>query len=381
MISLFKEFFRTEKASGLVLITCTVVSLILANSALAESYLSVWEWEIFSQPFSYWINDGLMAIFFLLIGLEIEREIYVGELSQLRNAMLPIVAAAGGMAVPALLHYTLNAGTPTQAGIGIPMATDIAFALGVLSLLGERVPLSAKVFLTALAIIDDLGAIIVIALGYSGSLSLINLGIALLIAVGLFACNRLGVRSLTVYLVAGLFLWHFVHASGIHATIAGVILAFLIPFGDGERPSPSSVLQHRLHYPVAFVILPLFALANTALPIHAGWHLALLNPNSLGIMAGLIIGKPVGITLFSLVGVWIGALHLPQGMTWRHIAGIAVLGGIGFTMSIFISILAFQDAAYVQESKIAILISSAIAGIAGYWVVRWVVLRSNASPV
>jgi len=257
------------------------------------------------------------------------------------------------------------------------MATDIAFALGVLSLLGSRVPTSAKVFLTALAIIDDLGAIIVIAVGYSSSLSLLNLSIALLIILALFACNRLGVRSVAVYLVAGLFLWHFVHASGIHATITGVLLAFLIPFGKGGGTSPSHIVQHWLHYPVAFLVLPLFALANTALPIQQGWHAALLQPNSLGIMLGLVLGKPIGITLLSMLGVWTKALVLPQGLTWRHVVAISILGGVGFTMSIFISLLAFQDPVFVQQSKIAILVSSAIAGVVGYLVIRRVISRSD----
>lgn len=378
MTQLFKEFFRTEKASGLILIACTGISLALANSGIAPAYLSIWQTSLFGHPISYWINDGLMALFFLLVGLEIEREIYVGELSQPRKAMLPIVAALGGMAIPALFHLALNKGTPTQAGIGIPMATDIAFALGVLSLLGDRVPLSLKIFLTALAIIDDLGAILVIAIFYSGDLSHLNLSIAALVVVVLIACNRMGVRYLAVYLIAGLVLWHFVHASGIHATIAGVILAFLIPFGKGDKTSPSHKLQHRLHYPVAFIILPLFALANTSIPIAQGWHLALLEPNSVGIALGLILGKPIGITLFSLLAVKVGLVLLPPDMTKNHLSAVSILGGIGFTMSIFISLLAFQDAVIVQQSKIAVLASSLIAGVAGYFAIR---LAASRSPV
>jgi Na+:H+ antiporter, NhaA family len=377
MTRLFIEFFKTEKASGLILIACTIVSLSLANSGVATSYLSLWQLPFFGQTLSYWINDGLMTVFFLLIGLEIEREIYVGELSQPRKALLPIVAAIGGMAVPALFHFSVNAGTSTQAGIGIPMATDIAFALAVLSLLGNRIPLSLKVFLTALAIIDDLGAILVIAIFYSGNLSVANLLIAGVIIVVLFVCNRLKISSLVLYLVGGIFLWHFVHQSGIHATITGVILAFLIPFGKGDESSPSYRLQHRLHIPVAFFILPLFALANTSLTIAPGWYLSLLHPNSIGIALGLVLGKPIGITMFSVLGVRMKILALPGDLKWKHIASVSVLGGIGFTMSIFIALLAFQDAAVVQESKIAILISSLFAGLLGYGILRVATQRSS----
>jgi NhaA family Na+:H+ antiporter len=380
MTRLFFEFFKTEKASGLVLIACTIVSLSLANSGIATSYLSLWQLPFFGHTISYWINDGLMAVFFLLVGLEIEREIYVGELSEPRKALMPIVAAIGGMAVPALFHFSFNAGASTQAGIGIPMATDIAFALGVLSLLGNRVPLSAKVFLTALAIIDDLGAILVIAIFYSSSISVMNLLIALLIIGVLLVCRRLKINSLAPYLVGGIFLWHFVHQSGIHATITGVILAFLIPFGKGDESSPSYRLQHRLHAPVAFLVLPFFALANTSLTIAPGWYLSLLHPNSIGIALGLVLGKPIGITMFSVLGVRMKILALPGDLKWKHIVSVSVLGGVGFTMSIFIALLAFQDAALVQESKIAILISSLIAGLLGYGMLRAATGRSSAVP-
>jgi NhaA family Na+:H+ antiporter len=378
MTKLFLEFFKTEKASGLVLIVCTIVSLSLANSGGAASYLSLWQLPVFGQTFSYWINDGMMTVFFLLVGLEIEREIYTGELSQPRKALLPIVAAAGGMAIPALVHFSFNAGTATQAGFGIPMATDIAFALAVLSLLGDRVPLSLKVFLTALAIIDDLGAILVIAILYSADISVTSLLIAVLIIVVLFVCNRLRIGSLVLYLVGGIFLWHFIHQSGIHATITGVILAFLIPFGKGDESSPSYRLQHRLHFPVAFIILPLFALANTSLTIAPGWHLSLLQPNSIGIALGLVLGKPIGITMFSLLGVRTGVLVLPGDLQWKHILSVSVLGGIGFTMSIFITLLAFQDAALVQASKIAILLASTCAGLVGYAMLRFASRRFSA---
>ena len=370
MTKLFLEFFKTEKASGLVLIVCTVISLSLANSSLASWYSSIWQLPLIGQDVSYWINDALMAVFFLLIGLEIEREIYVGELSQPRNAMLPIVAAAGGMLVPALLHFSVNAGTITQHGMGIPMATDIAFALGVLALLGSRVPLALKVFLTALAIIDDLGAILVIAIFYTSTLSLFNLAIAALVAAVLLVCNRRKVESLVVYLIGGVLLWHFIHLSGIHATVSGVILAFLIPFRKGDDHSPSARLQHALHYPVAFFVLPLFALANTSLTIAPDWHATLLEPNSIGIVLGLVLGKPIGITLFAAAGKWMRILVLPRGLAWKHIASVSILAGIGFTMSIFITLLAFQESTFIQQSKIAILASSLVTGVVGYLMVR-----------
>jgi Na+:H+ antiporter, NhaA family len=370
MTRLLREFFKSEQAGGLVLIACTAVSLALANSPFAHVYLGLWQLPLFGHPALYWINDALMAVFFLLVGLEIEREIYVGELSEPRKALLPIVAAIGGMVVPALVHFAFNAGSATQGGFGIPMATDIAFALGVLALLGSRVPLSLKVFLTALAIIDDLGAILVIALFYSSSLSALNLALAGVVAGILFACNRFKINSLAVYLVGGIFLWHFVHQSGIHATISGVILAFLIPFRGGDAYSPSFRLQHWLHYPVAFAVLPLFALANTSLTIEPGWYAGLLQPNSTGVMLGLLVGKPIGVTLPSLIGVRMKWLKLPDDIGGRHIAAVSLLAGVGFTMSIFVTLLAFQDVMVVQQSKIAVLGASLLAGVLGFVVLR-----------
>jgi Na+:H+ antiporter, NhaA family len=377
MTKLLKEFFKSEQAAGVVLVACTATSLGLANSPNVGMYHAVWEFHLIGHPVSYWINDALMAVFFLLVGLEIEREIYVGELSEPRKALLPIVAALGGMVAPALIHFSFNAGTSTQAGFGIPMATDIAFALGVLALLGSRVPLSLKVFLTALAIIDDLGAIVVIALFYSSSLSFLNLLIAAGIVGVLYACNRLKINHLAVYLIGGIFLWHFVHQSGIHATISGVILAFLIPFRQGDYSSPSFRLQHFLHYPVAFVVLPLFALANTSLVIASGWYTGLLQPNSIGVALGLLIGKPIGITVLSMIGVKAQWLRLPKDLSWNHIASVSILGGVGFTMSIFITLLAFQDPVTVQQSKIAILSASLVAGIVGFTAVRLALGRAE----
>lgn len=376
MTKLFLEFFKTEKASGIVLIACTICSLTLANTGWGSSYASIWQFVILGHPAAYWINDGLMTLFFLLVGLEIEREIYVGELSQPRKALLPIVAAVGGMMVPALIHYSFNAGTPTQAGVGIPMATDIAFALGVLALLGNRVPFALKVFLTALAIIDDLGAIVVIGLFYSKGLSVTNLLVSAFIILVLALCNRLKVRSIPFYLLSGIVLWYFIHESGIHATITGVILAFLVPFGDGDDSSPSYKLQHRLHYLIAFGVLPLFALANTNLTIDSNWHTQLLHPNSLGIILGLVLGKVIGISLFSFLAVRLSLCSLPSDVRWKHLVAVSVLGGIGFTMSIFIAMIAFQEASFIGDSKIAILVASAISGLTGYVSLRWS-LRSN----
>jgi Na+:H+ antiporter, NhaA family len=366
MNKLFTEFLRTEKASGLFLIGCTLVSMSLANSVVAGSYQSFWHNHIFGTPLISWINDGLMTLFFLLIGLEIEREIYVGELSQPKQALLPILAAAGGMIAPALLHLCLNFGRPTQSGIAIPVATDIAFAVGVLSLLGNRVPLSLKVFLTALAIIDDLGSIVIIGFFYSHGFSGIYFLLAVATAGILFGLNRMKVQSLLVYLVGGSILWYFVHSSGIHATIAGVILAFLIPFGKGDDSSPSSRLQHRLHYPVAYGIIPLFALANTSLHLNADAAASLFSTNSLGIILGLVVGKPLGIVTASAIAVRLGICALPSDTNWGGIAATSVLCGIGFTMSIFITLLAFGEQELIEQSKIAILLASAMAGTAGY---------------
>ncbi|WP_064574211.1 Na+/H+ antiporter NhaA [Cupriavidus gilardii] len=366
----FQRFFESEKAGGILLIACTVVSLILANSPVGDQYLHLWHVKVAGLSVEHWINDALMAIFFLLIGLELERELYNGELSSLRNALLPIVAAVGGIAVPALIHFGFNGGTPTQAGIGIPMATDIAFALGVLALLGSRVPASLKVFLTALAVMDDLGAIIVIALFYTAELAFVYLAGALAVFAALLVMNRvLRVMSLIPYLLGGVLMWFLMLKSGVHATIAGVLLAFAIPFSarQDDAASPSHRLEHFLHRPVAFVILPIFALANTGIVIGSDWAQELASSNSLGILAGLVVGKPLGITLVSFVAVAIGLCKLPLDLRWRHVLGAGLLGGIGFTMSIFITNLAFTDApAVINASKMAILLASLSAGVLGF---------------
>jgi Na+:H+ antiporter, NhaA family len=362
---LFKEFFESEKAGGIILIACTVVSMVLANAGFRESYLGFWNTTIAGHSFSHWINDGLMAIFFLLIGLELEREIYAGELSNIKNALLPISAAAGGMLFPAAIFLLFNHGTLTQAGAGIPMATDIAFALGILSLLGNKVPTSLKVFLTALAVIDDLGAIIVIAIFYTKTLVWGNLLISLGIWAVLFVLNRMKVHILLPYLIGGVIMWYYMQQSGVHATISGVMLAFVIPFGSGNKKSLSHKLQHWLHIPVAFVILPLFALANTAVVISPGWQHILTEPLGIGILSGLVIGKPVGIIIISLIAVKSGMCQLPSDINWKHILGAGLLAGIGFTMSIFITLLAFENATIINNAKFLILIASLVSGLLG----------------
>lgn len=365
----FIKFTQSGKAGGLVLILCTVVSLSVANSQWSAEYLQFWKLPMLGMSIEHWINDGLMAIFFLLIGLELERELYNGELSDLRDAILPILAAAGGIAVPALIHFALNHGAPAQAGMGIPMATDIAFALGVLALLGSRIPASLKIFLTALAVMDDLGAIIVIAVFYTADLSLAFLGAALGVFAILLLLNRLRVMALWPYLALGALMWFLMLKSGVHATIAGVLLAFAIPYSvhPDDGSSPSHRLEHALHNPVAFLILPVFALANTGIAIGAGWAAELLSPNSLGILLGLVAGKPVGIVAFSALAVGLGWCRLPLDLAWRHIVGAGLLGGIGFTMSIFIANLAFAGQAdAVDASKMAILFASLTAGLLGF---------------
>ena len=366
----FNDFLESKKSGGIILILCTIISLLLANSALSESYLHIWHLRIGGLSVEHWINDALMAIFFLLIGLELERELYNGELSNFKNALLPIVAAVGGIAVPAAIHFAFNNGTPTQSGLGIPMATDIAFALGVLALLGSRIPTSLKIFLTALAVMDDLGAIIVIALFYTAQLTLIYLLAACAVFGLMLVLNRIfRVMALTPYLICGALMWFLMLHSGVHATIAGVLLAFAIPFSarQDDEESPSHRLEHVLHKPVTFIVLPLFALANTGIVIGSGWMQELISLNSLGILAGLIIGKPLGITLVTLLALGIGLCRLPADLNWKHIVGAGLLGGIGFTMSIFITNLAFVgEADVINASKMAILLGSLTAGTLGF---------------
>ncbi|HEY0961564.1 MAG TPA: Na+/H+ antiporter NhaA [Pseudomonadales bacterium] len=376
----FLAFFRSKKAEGVVLIAMTALSLALANSAAGNVWIDAWHVELAGLSAEHWINDGLMAIFFLLIGLELERELYNGELSDIRNALLPIAAALGGVAIPAGIHYALNQGSVTQPGIGIPMATDIAFALGVLALLGNSVPASLKIFLAALAVIDDLCAIIVIALFYTSDLAPYYLLAALAVFAAMVVMNRMRVMLLLPYLIGGVLMWYLMLKSGVHATIAGVLLAFAIPFSayQDDVKSPSHRLEHALHRPVAYLILPLFALANTAIVVESDWMQELASANSLGIIAGLVIGKPLGIVLMSLLAVSAGLCRLPLDLGWRHVAGAGLLGGIGFTMSIFIANLAFPGVpALVAASKMAILAGSLIAALLGS---LWLVLNGKPMP-
>ena len=373
--STFNQFFDSEKSSGILLILCTVISVLITNSSFGAEYLSIWHTKFLGLSIEHWINDGLMAIFFLLIGLELEREIYTGELSTLKKALLPLFAAIGGMAVPALIYFSLNQGTPTEDGIGIPMATDIAFALGALAILGKRIPTSLKVFVVAFAVLDDLGAIVIIALFYTAQLSLLYLMGAIVTWLFLITLNKkFKVMSLLPYLIGGALLWVLMLKSGIHATIAGVLLAFAIPSNrkKNDQKSPSIRLEHILHKPVAFLILPIFALANTGIVFDSNWLSSLTTSSGLGITAGLILGKPIGVLALSYFAVMIGLCRLPSDMNWVHLTGAGILGGIGFTMSIFITNLAFAGSPeIINASKMAILIASLLAGVLGFMCLRF----------
>lgn len=366
-------FLDNEKSGGIIMTVCAVASLVLANSSVSETYLDFWHSPVFAKPIEFWVNDGLMAIFFLQVGLEIEREVCIGELKDVKASMLPVLAAIGGMLAPAAIHFALNRGMTSQNGYGIPMATDIAFSLGVLSLLGNRVPLSLKIFLTALAIIDDLGAILVIAFFYSSHISLTYLAFTAGVVLLLIVLNRLNVLSLWVYLILGCVIWFFMYRSGIHASISGVLLALTIPFRHGDEKSPSTILQHRLHKPVTFFVLPLFALANTAIQIHNPIVSGLTLNNTLGIILGLVIGKPLGIFLFSWLGLLAGWCVLPHHLKLKDVFAVGILAGIGFTMSIFIALLAFDDPILINSSKLAVLIGSLVSSVVGLMSLRFMV--------
>jgi NhaA family Na+:H+ antiporter len=371
----FNHFFNSEKSSGILILLCTLVSMSIANSIFGEQYLNFWHIEILGLSIEHWVNDGLMAVFFLFIGLELERELYSGELSNFKKALLPFFAAVGGIAIPALIHFSLNKDTPTQIGMGIPMATDIAFALGILALLGSRVPVSLKIFLTALAVIDDLGAIVVIAVFYTADISAMYLVAALCVFGLMVMMNRsLRVVTLLPYLIGGAIMWFLMLKSGVHATIAGVMLAFAIPYSSkqDDEESPSHQLEHFLHKPVAYLILPIFAFANTGIVFDSGWSDNLSSANSFGILAGLVIGKPLGIALVTFTVVMLGLCHLPEDMNWKHVIGAGLLAGIGFTMSIFITNLAYVgNSEMITASKIAILFASLMAGTVGYLWLRF----------
>lgn len=368
VLSPIREFIKDSRAVGITLLVCTLISLIISNTGWGTAYANFWEKEIhfltdnihLPHTLVHIINDGLMAIFFLLVGMEIKREVLEGELSSIRKSTLPILAAVGGMLFPALLYFIWNTNSGAAQGWGVPMATDIAFSLGILSLLGRRVPLSLKILLTALAIIDDLGAIIAIAVFYTDNIDWWYLGLGGFIFLLLLLLNRFRIKTLPVYYLLGIGLWYCLFNSGLHATLAGVLLAFALPIQKIAR------LEHRLHDPVSFIILPLFALANTAIIFPEETGKVLSSSINYGILSGLVIGKPLGITLTAFLAVKLKIARLPDDLRWAHIAGMGMLAGIGFTMSIFISMLAFNDAEQQTTAKIAVLIASLASGVTGF---------------
>lgn len=370
----FKNFFESSSAGGILLFICVVLALLIANSSYGESLTNILNTTIgyensnihLKYTLKQWIDDGLMAIFFLLVGLEIKRELVEGELASPKKAALPIFAAIGGALLPAAIYALFNHDQATAHGWGIPMATDIAFALAVISLLGSRVPASLKIFLAALAIVDDLLAILVIALFYSSTLQYTYL----LIAFGLFLLqllfNKIGIQKLIFYIVPGIFMWYFIHHSGIHATIAGVLTAMTIPTTPDDKESPLERLEHLLSKPVNFIIIPLFAFANTAILLHQEMIQGLTSSMGLGIIFGLLVGKSFGILSTCFLCVKLGISSLPEGAGWKHMFGVGLLGGIGFTMSIFVAMLSFDDALHIEEAKLAVLLTSCTAGLLGY---------------
>jgi len=423
----FQEFAQLEAAGGIVLIAATVAALVWANSPWADLYTELWHTPVqvgfgeftLVHDLHWWINEGLMVLFFLVVGLEIKREIIVGELSSIRKATLPVFAAIGGMIIPALIYILINREGPGMRGWGVPMATDIAFALGVMALLGSRVPISLKIFLTALAIVDDIGAVLVIAIFYTGEISPYFLALAVAFWVLLVIANVLGVRSSIIYALLGIGLWISFLGSGLHATLAGVILAFMIPAagvirsqeflrhtriyldefehaGETDKrllntqqqeallaieetaeqvQTPLQRMEHSLHPWVTFLIMPLFALSNAGVELGTGFFSLLVDRISLGIIAGLVIGKQIGITLAAWIAVKTGLADLPEGVSWTQIYGSGWLAGIGFTMSLFISSLAFGNEPGLDNAKIGILAASITAGLMGY-----LILRFRSSP-
>ncbi|HEX6006609.1 MAG TPA: Na+/H+ antiporter NhaA [Burkholderiales bacterium] len=435
VLSPFERFLRRTTAGGIILVATTAIALALAMLVGGDTVARIWETPLavaageryrLGMSLQHWVNDGLMAFFFLLVGLELKREVLVGELSSLKDAALPIAAALGGMVVPGLIYAAFNANTPTASGWGIPMATDIAFAIGILVLLAWRVPKNLIIFLTALAIADDLGAVLVIALFYTAQLDLKSLGAAGLLFATLVLFNRGGIRHPLPYALVGVLLWLAVHTSGVHATLAGILLALTIParptftpahfeqridelhaqfradrrdLGTPDDPlsnermasiaetmeqsaaavqSPLQRIEHGLTPWVTFVVIPVFALANAGIDLRAiAWSEALTNSVTLGVLAGLVIGKFSGIGLFSWVAVKLGLARLPSGVEWKHLLGAAWLGGIGFTMSLFIAQLAFRDAALVDDAKLGILLASVTAALIG---LTWLVWAGSARP-
>lgn len=377
-LNVFKDFVKSNNFGGILLFLCVILSLIVANSPMGEKLQNILDTVVgfenesvhLNYSVSMWINDGLMAVFFLLVGLEIKREIVEGELSSPKKALLPILCAIGGAVVPAIIFFMFNSGTETIHGWAIPMATDIAFALAVISLLDKRVPPSLKIFLAALAIVDDLIAILVIAFFYSNGIELVYLGYAAVGMTVLILMNRFNVKNPYLYLIPGVFIWYFVHHSGIHATIAGVMVAMTLPTNDTNIESPLERLEHALVNPVNFFIIPIFAFANTNITLQSEMLHGLTAPLGLGIFFGLMFGKPIGILLTSWICSRFGIASLPEGSSWMHIIGVGMLAGIGFTMSIFISILSFKNPLFVSEAKLSVLLTSVIAGTAGFLLLK-----------
>ncbi|GAA3972078.1 Na+/H+ antiporter NhaA [Pedobacter ginsengiterrae] len=369
-LEVFQRFFKSGQVGGFLLLLCVAISLLIANTASKDSFEAFLQINLGYGAINYsiiaWINDALMAIFFLLVGLEIKRELVEGELSSVKSAALPVIAALGGMLVPALIYFLFNVGTETVSGWGIPMATDIAFALAIIAMLGKNVPTSLKIFLAALAIVDDLGAILVIAIFYTSQIHFEYLAMAAGILALLALLNYFGVKNLIFYLIPGVFLWYFIHHSGIHATIAGVLLAFTIPTNQTDVLSPLEKLEHLLTTPVNYLIMPIFALANTNITFQKEMISGLVSPLGLGIILGLFAGKTIGVTFFSWLAVKLKWAELPSGAGWKHILGLGMLAGIGFTMSIFISLLSFSDELHISEAKFAILAASIISGLVGF---------------
>lgn len=377
--SIFPKFLKSSSAGGILLLVCVALSLLIANTAYGPAFQQLLEMPLGTEagglhlryPALLWVNDGLMAVFFLLVGLEIKREVAEGELSSLKQAALPVMAALGGVALPALIFILVNSGnTQAAAGWGIPMATDIAFALAILSLVGRRAPAGLKVFLAALAIADDLIAILVIAIFYSSSLQFGYLAMAGVFFALQWGLNKLGVKSIWAYIVPGIVMWYFIHQSGIHATIAGVLTAITLPVNDTSEESPLEKLEHALTIPVNFIVMPVFALANTNITFESEMVEGLTGNLGLGILLGMAVGKPVGIFLASYLSVRSGIGELPAATKWKHILGAGMLGGIGFTMAIFIALLSFDDAVLQTEAKFAILVASLLSGCCGYAALR-----------
>ncbi|KRD09162.1 sodium:proton antiporter [Flavobacterium sp. Root901] len=374
-----KHFFASSSAGGIILLVCVIVSLIIANSSLAGQFSNILNYELGTEfksislkfPVLIWINDGLMAVFFLLVGLEIKREITEGELSTFRQASLPVLAALGGVAVPALIYASFNSSDPhTSAGWGIPMATDIAFALGILSLLGNKVPAGLKILLAALAIVDDLIAILIIAVFYSSEIHFNYLGYAAAVFLLQIVFNRMGLKNLFFYIIPGILMWYLIHHSGIHATISGVLTALTLPVNGEKGGSPLEKLEHMLTNPVNFLIMPIFAAANTNITFESGMIEGLLGSLGLGIVLGLFLGKPAGIFFMSWISVKLKVSQLPENTNWPHILGLGLLGGIGFTMSIFIALLSFKNPEFQTEAKFAVLTASIVSGICGFMVLN-----------